>query len=114
MRESEYLLEILDRFKEIASCVAYANTAVDERAIWISRVVRHKKFSIIAVELNLSESVVRRKWFRLLNRIADEVRFAAMADERLRNVLGQAISDPDAFFSILAAMLSLHYPPRLF
>jgi hypothetical protein len=49
-----------------------ATTAL-EREIWTRRVVCRQNFSTIAVELSLDPAFVRRQWYRLLNRIADEL-----------------------------------------
>jgi hypothetical protein len=109
--DTEYFFEVFDRIYEISSRSVYESGNALDREIWIRRVVRREKFSAIAADLFLDPGFVSRQWYRILNRVADEIRLQAIRDRRIRVVLGKALNDPDSFRNILAGLLSIHFPP---
>jgi DNA-directed RNA polymerase specialized sigma24 family protein len=94
--EPEQFIKALDHLHMILRTTPIGKTDID-RQIWELHFSFGMKFSQIAREMNLSEAVIHRRWYRLLDSVANDLFEASKKSEFLKVVLPGIFKNVEVF-----------------
>jgi hypothetical protein len=100
------LTKLVAKLHELVTEILNENASEIDQKILVLHYDRRMRFSEIAAEMGMTESLTRRKWARLIETISERLQTRVRSDQQLASVLSSTTENPNAFRFAVPTLLS--------
>jgi hypothetical protein len=104
--DSIELTKLVAKLHELVTEILNESASEIDQKILVLRYDRRMRFSEIAADMGMTESLTRRRWARLIETISDGLQTRVRSDKQLASVLSSMTENPNAFRFAVPALLS--------
>ena len=100
------LTKLVAKLHELVTEILNENASEIDQKILVLHYDRRMRFSEIAAEMGMTESLTRRKWARLIETISERLQTRVRSDQQLASVISSTTENPNAFRFAVPTLLS--------
>jgi hypothetical protein len=104
--DSIELTKLVTKLHELVIEILNENTSEIDQKILVLHYDRRMRFSGIAAEIGITESLTKRRWARLIETISESLQTRVRSDQQLASVLSSMTENPHAYRFAVSTLLS--------